>query len=116
MKNELVFKGQIEKIFDVMEGESSKGAWKKIEFLVVEYADKYPQSVKFSLFGEEKVDNFVKYNKEGGTVEVSFNFSCREYQGKFYTDVQAWRVWGVKADAAPAAVEVSVDESDDLPF
>ena len=115
MKNELVFKGKIEKIFDVMEGESSNGAWKKIEFLVVEAVDKYPQSVKFSLFGEEKVDNFVKYNKEGSTVEVSFNFSCREYQGKFYTDVQAWKVWGSK-DEAPAQQEVAVEEVDDLPF
>ena len=73
--------------------------------------------------------------KEGETYIVSVNIESREYNGRWYTDVRAWRVQPkqVEAPAAPAAAAPMPDmppfgeepayaspspaaEVDDLPF
>ena len=43
----------------------------------------------------EKIENFRKYNKVGDEVDVSFNVKSREYNGKYYTNLEAWKVWGL---------------------
>jgi hypothetical protein len=45
----------------------------------------------------KKIENFTKYEKVGNAVEVAFNLSAREYNGKWYADVQAWSVFGAKS-------------------
>jgi hypothetical protein len=71
MKNEMKFTGIITDILDVTKTTKEK----TIEFIVKEQVDQYPQSVKFSIYGDEKVDKFLEYNKVNAIVEVSFNFS-----------------------------------------
>lgn len=69
--------------------------------------------------------------KEGAAYTVSVNIESREYNGRWYTDVRAWRVQP-KQEAAPAAAAPMPDmppigeepsystsssaEVDDLPF
>jgi hypothetical protein len=110
--------GTITKITDVQEGTSKAGkSWKKLGF-VVQTASEYPKDVFFSVFGEEKVDNFLKFNKVGQTVDVSFNVESREYNERFYTDLQAWKVFtnasGKENVEAPVTEEFH--SADDLPF
>ena len=52
--------GTITKITDVQEGtaKSSGKTWKKLGF-VVQTTSEYPKDVFFSVFGEEKVENFL---------------------------------------------------------
>jgi hypothetical protein len=54
-------------------------------------------------------------------IEVSFNLSSREYNGKYYHNIDAWRI----NKAAAAVVEdmpqaplnsLDAEEDDDLPF
>ena len=94
MKNELKFTGIITNILDVIQ----VGNTKKIEFIVTEDVAQYPQSVKFSIYGDEKVDKFVKYNKLNASVEVSFNFRTTEWNDKHFTSIEAWKVF--KAETA----------------
>lgn len=89
MKNELKFTGVITNILDVIQ----VGNTKKIEFIVTEEVAQYPQSVKFSIYGDEKVDKFVKYNKVNAIVEVSFNFKTTEWNEKHFTSIEAWKVF-----------------------
>ena len=89
MKNEMKFTGVITNILEVIQ----VGNTKKIEFIVEEEVDKYPQSVKFSIYGDEKVDKFVKYNKLNAGVEVSFNFKTTEWNEKHFTSIEAWKVF-----------------------
>lgn len=89
MKNELKFTGIITNILDVIQ----VGDTKKIEFIVTEEVAQYPQSVKFSIYGDEKVDKFVKYNKLNASVEVSFNFKTTEWNEKHFTSIEAWKVF-----------------------
>jgi hypothetical protein len=88
MKNEMKFNGKITNILEVIE----VGANKKIEFVVTETEGQYPQAVKFWIFGTEKVDKFLQYNKVDQEVEVLFNFKTNEWQGKYFTSIDAWRV------------------------
>ena len=107
----------IKSVSEVVEGVSKAGkAWKKVEF-ITDNGEQYDNLAKFEIFGEEKVDKFMQYNKAGDNVEVSFNIKCSEYNGRHYTDLSAWKVWKVDAAAANAAVEsVEPTQSDDLPF
>jgi hypothetical protein len=85
--------GKIEKILEVQTGESKAGkAWKKVTF-VLKTEEEYNNLYAFEIFGEEKVDKFTKWNEVGNAVDVDFNVSCNEWQGKYFTSLQAWKVY-----------------------
>jgi len=111
--SELKVTGTITSIKDIETGESSNGAWSKVVF-ANETAGEYAKTVAFTIFGADKVDKFLKYNKVGKKVEVSFDVKSREYNDKFFTDLNAWKVWGI--DGQPSAVPAGDADEDDLPF
>lgn len=113
--NKLVFRGNILKIMDVVTGESDNGKWKSISFVVKENKDDYPQSAVFRLFGNDKVDNFIKYNSVGKLVDVSFNLKVNTGADKerFFNNLDAWKVFSVSSDTGD--VEKNAND-DDLPF
>ena len=91
--------GKIEKILEVQTGESQAGkAWKKVVF-VLKTDEEYNNIYAFEIFGEEKVDKFIKWNHIGASVDVDFNVSCNEYKGKYYTSLQAWKVYTAEKPA-----------------
>lgn len=110
--------GVITKITEVQEGQakSTGKTWKKMGF-VVQTVSEYPKDVYFTVFGEEKVDNFLKFNKVGQKVDVSFNAESREYNERFYTDLQAWKVF-TNTEGSDTTNETSKEfhKVDDLPF
>ena len=110
--------GTIKKILPVQEGESKEGKkWKKITFVVSnnEGYEGAEQLFAFEIFGEEKVDKFLQYNKESNQVDVDFNIRTNEYQGKYYTSLQAWKVY--KSESINQAPEQSaIEDDDDLMF
>lgn len=106
----LTIKGRITKILELEKGTSQSGKeWQKQSF-VIDTGDQYNPEVCFSIFGSEKVENFNKYNKVGKEVEVSFNVSSREYNGKYFHNLDAWKVFSAVAENATAK------EDDSLPF
>jgi len=118
--------GKIVKILQLQSGQGKNGVWKKQDY-VMEYGDAYPKLVCFNLWGD-KVDQFAL--SEGDAVTVSFDVESREYNGKYYTDVKAWKVEkgeghsqpentpaGKKSDfGVPAPDFLNSDDKDDLPF
>ena len=96
--SELKVSGKIFKILDKVTGtkKDGSGEWVKQSF-VIDNGEQYNNLASFEVFGDEKVENLNKYNKVGDNVEVTFNISCNEWQGKYYTTLQAWKVF--KADA-----------------
>lgn len=116
--SELKVRGTITSILDVETGTSKSGEWAKVIF-VVNTGGEYPKDVAFIIFGADKVDKFLQYNKEGDEVEVSFDPASREYNGKWYTDLNAWKVWGLTRsddNSAPEPDDLNEEEDDDLPF
>jgi single-strand DNA-binding protein len=116
--------GKIVKIFDA---EQKSASFQAREF-VIEVADgQYPQMVKFQLV-QDKCELVNDYS-EGDSVEVEFDLRGREWNGKYFTNLQAWRIaragegsassssgqtQASAPQAAPAAA--SADFDDDIPF
>jgi len=81
--------GKLQIILPLTEGQGKNGTWKKQEF-VIETADQYPKKICMNVWGD-KVDEFKRY-KIGDLLTCSLDISSREYNGKWYTDIRAWRI------------------------
>ena len=111
--------GTIKHIFETQEFDSG---FKKREFVVTTDGD-YPQDIKFEVI-KDKVDILDKYS-EGQRVDVSFDIRGNEYNGKYYNNLQAWKVFAVEGAATkndPPSTPPSnppsdtAGDKDDLPF
>jgi hypothetical protein len=124
----LELNGKITEITPVETITSKAGKeYKKMGF-VIDTSDQFNPFTFFGLFGDEKVDNFIKYNKVGQSVTVSFNVSSKEHNGKWYTQADAWMIKNQDASTPssptdytakatpPAFAGEAGDENLDLPF
>lgn len=83
--------GRIVRKLAVQSGNSARGTWSKQEFIFEYQEGNYPSQVCMNVWGEEKVKDLEKY-QIGDKVKISFNLNSREYNGRWYTDVRAWRI------------------------
>ena len=84
----LEIKGKIIEILPEKSGQSANGEWRKQEY-VLETDSNYPKKICFMAWG----DKIGEFNlKQGDSVEVSVDLESREYNGRWYTDVKAWKV------------------------
>ena len=107
-------KGKVHAILAEQKGVSASGKeWAKIDFVIEEVDGQYPKKVSFTAMGEKMIP-IVKSLSVGQLVEVHYNLDAREYNGKWFTNISAWRIdrysEGItnKVEAVPVA--------DDLPF
>ena len=117
--------GRIVRKLNVQSGTSARGAWSKQEFVLEYQEGNFPTQVCMNVWGDDKVKELDRY-QAGDKVKVSFNLSSREFNGRWYTDVRAWRIAPAvpaqPADAAPVPPPPTVDDlpapfaDDDLPF
>ena len=70
-------------------GQGKNGPWKKQDIIVETIGSQYPKKVCISIWGD-KVD--ASLLREGATLTISFDVESREYNGRWYTDVKAWKV------------------------
>ncbi len=115
-------KGRIVQSLGMQTGTGKKGTWRKQEYILETQSQQqqFAKKVCFSLWGD-KIDQFRL--QVGDMVNVSFDIESREYNGRWYTDVRAWKVQkegGTSADMPPVGDEPFVDNTnagvDDLPF
>jgi len=85
--------GRLHKKFDT---EKKTESFQAREF-VIEVDGQYPQFVKFQLVQDRC--SVIDSHNEGDTIKVHFDLRGREWQGKYFTNLNAWRV---EANAAPA--------------
>jgi single-strand DNA-binding protein len=105
-----------------------KESFQKREF-VIETAENYPQKVKFEIT-QDKCSLLDAY-KEGDKIKVSFNLRGSEWQGKYYVNLQAWKLERTEGStnsggssgsnqggSFPPPMEPKIDDSfdDGLPF
>ena len=96
----LELEGRIVRKLGVQSGTSARGAWSKQEFVFEYQEGNFPTQVCMNVWGEDKVKDLDKY-QVGDKVKVSFNLSSREFNGRWYTDVRAWRIEPAAQQAAP---------------
>ena len=114
-------------------GKTSGKEW-KLQSYVLETQEQYPKKVHFEVFGEDR----IKANpcQLDDLVTVSFDIESREFNGKWYTSIRAWKIQqGIVEAAAPTVVPtvtpapvaapqsntaafdaVATDDTTDLPF
>lgn len=95
--------GKITHVLEEKSGSSARGPWRKQEY-VIEIPGEYPKQVCFMVWGD-KIDQFGI--KQGDDMTVHFDLESREYNGRWYTDVKAWRV--ERAEQQQAAVQDSAE-------
>jgi hypothetical protein len=122
----LTLKGKLTKILNMESGVARSGnAWKKQDF-VIETDDQYPKMVCFTLFNDKV--SMLSGMATGDLLEVSFDVESREFNSKYYHNLNAWKITkvtsgGAANDMVPPPYTVSDippepldNESDGLPF
>lgn len=81
------------------ETESKSSSFQTREFVITTEGT-YPQFVKFQLTQDKcgVVDSF----QEGQKVKVYFDLRGREWQGKYFTNLNAWKMESVNTSSVPA--------------
>ena len=116
--------GRLHKKFDT---EQKSASFSVRDFVIETVDDKFPQMVKFQLTQDKcaLVDDFT----EGDQITVDFDLRGREWNDKYFTNLNAWRIahadnqgadgtQGFAPSSEPAAVAADLvdDLDDDIPF
>lgn len=120
---DITITGKVTQILGEVSGTGKNGEWRKQDF-ILETEGKYPKPVCITQWGED-IDKFAV--QEGERLTAHVDIQSREYNGRWYTDVKAWRVTRDEAGAEagpPAAADepwpepspFDQEEDDGLPF
>jgi len=101
--------GKLHKKYDT---ENKSGTFKSRDFVILDESTQYPQYIKLQIVQDrcELLDNI----QEGTPVKVHFDLRGREWNEKFFTNLQAWRVEPI--GAAPEPLKTKAEQDDDMPF
>ena len=108
-------------VLPLQTGTGRNGEWKKQD-IIVETDGQYPKKICVSIWGDRINPQQLQ---TGNMLTMDFDVESREYNGKWYTDVKAWKIQLAgdspaapgPIDAPPPTEEDSPGEAeDDLPF
>ncbi len=119
-------KGTVIQVLKPESGVSKAGKeWKKQEF-VIETNEQFPKKVCFTLFGDKI--SLIDGIAEGTEVEVFFSVESRDFNGKWFHNINAWKIESASSavaakgsyppeySAGDAPPESADDNGNDLPF
>ncbi len=85
----------------IMDTQTFGSGFTKREFVVTIGDERYPQDIKMELV-KDKTALLDKY-KIGQRVKIGFDLRGGEHNGRWYVNVQAWRIHPADGSEAPAA-------------
>lgn len=92
--------GKITHILEARSGTSARSgaAWVSQSFVIeaIEPGRQFPTRCVFDVFGEDRLRQFNI--QAGETLTVSFDLDAREYQGRWFNSIRAWKVDRVQLD------------------
>ena len=95
--------GKIIAVLPERGGVSKTGNEWKMQEYVLETHEQFPRKMCFNVFGADKIAQFNI--QAGDELTVSFDINAREYNGRWYNDIRAWKV---ERGAAPAPVDTPI--------
>ena len=120
------FEGTVYKILPLTKGTSARGDWQRQDVVFEMNEGSFARKICVTFFN--KPDDVARL-REGAAYNVSVNVESREYNGRWYTDVRAWRLQHKQDQPPPAppaggmppileepSYAASPAEVDDLPF
>ena len=106
-------------VLPLQSGMGKNGEWKKQE-VIVETDGQYPKKICISIWGDKINESQLQI---GNMLTIDFDIESREYNGRWYTDVKAWKVEmagqgqeNAQPVASPVIPPLPENEKDDLPF
>lgn len=123
--------GKIIAVLPAREGTSARtgNPWKVQEYVIETTNEQYPHKCAFEVFGDDKIR--MLNIQAGEQLTVSLDIDAREYNGRWYNSIRAWRVDRTPAQDAPAPQQQPAadpfksspttnaqlnEDNDDLPF
>ena len=110
-------------IFKKFDTQKVKDSFQKREFVIEVSDGAYPQRIKMELT-QDKCQLLDSY-QEGDKIKVSFNIRGSEWQGKYFVNLQAWKIDGQGGSSTgnngggytpPPPVDSTDGSDNDLPF
>jgi hypothetical protein len=74
--------------------------WVKQNFVIETAHEQYPKKVCFTMWGEKA--QVLKSLSPGTQVNVAFDVESREFNGKWYTDLKAWKIDAGRGTTKPS--------------
>lgn len=109
-------KAKLVELLPLQTGMGKNGQWRKQD-IIVETDGQYPKKICVSVWGD-KINE--KQLVIGNALEIDYELESREYNGKWYTDVKAWKIVSnedlVKRNLEEGLSEQNEVEENDLPF
>jgi len=108
---------KLTQILPLQTGTGKNGEWKKQD-IIVETEGQYPKKICVSIWGQKiNPDDLIV----GNSLIIDFEVESREFNGRWYTDIRAWKVEPAsKNTETPTQVDSSSSkleiEDDGLPF
>ncbi|MEG0500022.1 MAG: DUF3127 domain-containing protein [Rikenellaceae bacterium] len=81
--------GKIVAVLELQKGNTAKGEWKKQNFVIETISD-FPKKVCVTVWGDKVAA--LSSMTIGEMVSLSVDLESREFNGKWYTDVKAFRI------------------------
>ena len=113
-------KAKLVQLLEHKSGNGAKGDW-QIQTALLETTEKYPRKLSVQYWNE--LADKIKSCPKGVEIEFSVRSESREYQGKWYTDIKAWKIElaGTSTQKTPDNEVNTVDsilnsEDEGLPF
>ena len=92
--------GKVFKILNEQTGTSAAGkTWVKQE-LVIETDEQYPKKIAVTAMGD-KIVPVVKKLKLGEQITAHINIESREYQDRWFSNVNVWRIDKLDSNSTP---------------
>ena len=87
--------GKVIAVLEPRGGVSKNGNEWKVQEYVIETHDQYPRRMCFDVFGADKIQQFnIQVGEE---LNVFFDIDAREWQGRWFNGIRAWKVERVGA-------------------
>jgi hypothetical protein len=92
-------------------GTGKNGEWKKQD-IIVETDSQYPKKICISIWGD-KIN--LEQLQIGNIFNIDFDIESREYNGKWYTDVKAWKL-GLSGTKSDSSLGLNASEAEEVVY
>lgn len=99
---------RVSKILDLQKGESANGEWKRQSVLVTQTSNAYKDDLMIDFWNDKIQEIMINNLKEGTNYDFEIIIKSREYNGKYYTNVNCINVFKY--------IPETKNESTDNPF
>lgn len=83
--------GTVKEVLQTKQGVSASGKeWATQEFILTTDDSNYPCDICFRIFGNDKITECAV--KAGESLQVFFDIRSRDYNGRWFTDINVWKI------------------------